>query len=461
MKRVVFAFFSLIFLLLLIGYLLLFTKGGNSVIKPFIRDIIKEKYSSDLHLLEFQLTPKTLQASLEYGKNLDLKVFGDFVLWNQKLDLRIFGKSRGIKNAFSIEGEVTGNFSNFLLKLSSNIASSKTSLVAELSKDDLFRLYLQSKNLNLEDMFLFFNFDHFLVGKANLEINLDKRLKDKGDFKIDFMDLMTVNNFSSIVFFNRLLKSRASGTFEGKLGDNNLFIINGKLKSNLYDFVIDEAYLGINSFRGKYNFMVASVKNAGVISRRDYPVVLEGNFAINNQWDIDFQTQSLGGNVFGKYEAEKLNIIFEQTELDSIFPILGLPQSFLGSFTGELNYKEQEGTGVLQGNIQDFLVRRDKFFDLVYRYTKFDIQKEKFDTFSFYATLKNQKLDIQELNAKSRYIHINSPSMSFDFQRMVVNLPMRVGIQDSFINLKVSGDVRSPQVDFKLGDILKLNRKLF
>ncbi|WP_104697040.1 MULTISPECIES: hypothetical protein [unclassified Helicobacter] len=461
MKKVLFTFFSFTFLLLLAGYSVLFTKGGNNILKPFIRDTIKEKYNKDLYLVDFQLTPKTLHLTLEYGKNLDLKVFGDLTLWNQKLDLRVFGKSKGIKNAFNIEGEVVGDFSNFLLNLMSNIASSKSNLVAEFGREGLSRLYLKSKNLNLEDVFLFFHLDHRLIGRADLEINLDKRIGNRGDFEIDLTKLSMTKNFGSSVLFNRLLKSEASGKIKGKLNDKNLFILDGGLESKLYKITLSEAQLGRDMFSGKYNLLIPSIKNAGVVSRRDIPLEFEGDIVFNDELMFDFQTGSLGGNITGKYEIEKTNIVFKDIELDSIFPILGIPQNFLGRFTGDFNYEVQKKQGVLEGNIEDFSIRRDSFFDLIYRYTKFDIQKEKFNTIPIYATLEGQKLDIHNFGARSHYIGMSSSNISLDFQKMVIRAPIRVNIQDSSINLRVVGDIKSPQVDFKLGDVLKLNKKLF
>lgn len=461
LKKVCISFIILILILSSCSGILLFTKGGNDILKPFLRDIIYRHYSKDIFLKDFRLSLKTLKLTLEYKKILDIIVDGDISLWNQKFDLNVNGKSKAVKNAFSIDGEIHGGYRQLYVKLASNIASSTTDMIAELNSGKLARFYLQSKNLNLEDMFLYLGFDRFMYGRINTSINLDTRLKKQGDLHLDLFDVYFSKNLSSIAFFDRLLKTKINGSFNGVLLDDYHFAITGGVKTPFYTFELKDTKGSVNFLSASYSFDLPSVKQIDGKIKRDFAISGNGSIDFDQFFRIDFITSSLGGNTTAQLETDKLQVDFENVQLDKIFAILGISQDLHGDFEGTFDYAKQNHIGNIQGQIKEFSIKKNKFFDLIYQYTKFDIQKEVFSEIPLNARLQDRKLYIQDIDTKSQNMQLTTKQATLDFKSMRVNIPMTIGIKNSALNLRVFGLMQSPKAEFKLGDILRLDKRGF
>lgn len=460
-KKVCISFIALILFLLFCSCVLLFTKSGNDILKPFLRDAICKYYSKDMFLRDFRLSLKTLKLTLEYRKILDIVVDGDISLWNQKLNLSVNGKSKAVKNAFSIHGEINGSYRQLYIKLASNIASSTTDMVAELSSRKLTRFYMQAKGLNLEDMMLYLGFDGFVYGRVNASINFDKRLAKKGDFSLDLFDVYFSKNLSAIAFFDYLLKTKINGSFNGDLQNDNLFLITGGAKTPFYTFELKDSRAGLGFLDVSYIFELPSVKRIDRKIKKDFGIVGSGSISFDNSFKMDFMTSSLGGNIITQLEAHKLQTSFENVQLDKILSILGISQDLYGDFYGTFDFIKQNRAGKIEGHIKEFSMKKNKFFDLIYQYTKFDIQKEVFAEIPLNARLEGKKLYLQNIDTKSQNMQLVTKEATLDFKSMRMNIPMTIGIKNSALNLRIFGLMQSPQVEFKLGDVLRLDKKGF
>ncbi len=456
-KKIALFLIIAIFVLSLALYFLFFSKEGNKLLRPFLQDYI-QTYSKDLELLSWRLTLDALEAELVYKDFLDLKIFGDFSLFKQTMDLNLVGNSKSIQNAFRVRGSIVGDFKDFLVRLNSNVGLSKSIFAAEFRDRENIGLFLDIKHMELQEILPFFDVDGFARGKIDMHLSIDKREFLEGDLTLKLSDVSILGKFGPLRFFNQVFKSKANGEFSGVLREDDAFLIKGSLKSPLYALHVDEGILGWDVLELDYDLEIPSVRKINPSIRRDFSISGKGKI-VSPQQSIDFESQSFGGKVFANFQQSQLKIDFDAVQTDYVLALLNIPQNFLASFSGSLDYGLISKTGVLQGEVKHLTIRRNSFFDLLYRYTGFNIQDEKFRDTNLYASVNKNFLEILDFSIQGDHIGIASNKMFLNLANSQIDAPLKISIQKSALQLRLKGLVSSPQVEFKLHDILRLDKK--
>lgn len=459
------ALFICVLLLVLVGVVLWFlfaTKVGTRLVRPVFQDYIQRHFDKDIQLKNFRFGLGVVEANFDYKDFLDLKLKGGYSLLLPKFDLNIEGKSKFVKNSFSVHGRLAGDFNGVMVNLSSNIASSKSNLVAEMDYGHVKRMFIDVKKMDLEQMASFFG--RYISGKIDLELLIDARDgTQEGGFKLIAQDLYIPRKLGHLSFVNTLLKSKAQGELRGILESDGGFLVWGDLDAPTYQLHIKEGRINLANLELDYELKIPSVKKINPVARKDFSILAEGKVRGGRLRDEDLQvslqTQSLEGQIFAELVGKKVSADFNRANVDKVLTLLNIPQNFTAELFGQLNYDIGAHQGRFVGEMQNLFIRRNKFFDLVAQYTKFDIQKEHFAPVPLNIGFDGGVANIADLEVNSKHIGITSKKVMLNLERMYIDAPFTLRVQESYINFRLVGLSSAPQLEFKLSDILRLDKK--
>ena len=469
------ALFLSVLALAFVGVVLCFllaTKVGTRLMRPLFEGYMQEHFDKDIQLKNFRFGLGVLEANLGYKDFLDLKLKGGYSLLLPKFDLNVEGKSKFIRSAFKIEGRLAGDFGGMIVNLSSNIASSKSNLVAEMDYSHVKRMFVEVKKMDLEQMASFFG--GYLNGKMDLELLIDTREGARqGEFNLTTQGLYVSRKLGHLSFVNALLKSKAQGEFHGILEGDGRFLVWGDLEAPAYELRIKEGRVNLANLELDYELKIPSVKKISPTARKDFGILASGKVqggkmqgggkagrVLNGEdLEVSLQTQSLGGQVSAELGGGQVGVEFARARADRVLTLLNIPQSFSAELFGRLDYDMSVHQGRLAGEMQNLLIRRNKFFDLIAQYTKFDIQKERFAPVPLDIKLDDAIADISNLEVNGKHIGITSEKIMLNLERMHIDAPFALRVQESSINFRLVGLSSAPQLEFKLNDILRLDKK--
>ena len=453
-KRLVYFFVGCFAFLVLIAYFLLYTTAGNKLLKPYLKSQIASYYPG-LELEFFELTPKKLRAKFNYQGFLDLDLNGSFSLFTQKLDLDLNGKSRSVRKPFEVRGDIRGEIRSFVTNLFTDVAGSKTRLVAEMQKLKLQRLFIDSKDLVLEDFLPLVVENNAVSGKVNFSFL--GNVQTKGNFSLEVFNLKILRKIINYPFLNEILKNASSGQVTGKLDKDEIVDGSGVIKSERYQLELTHILGNINKIQAEYQLDIPSMKTLYPIVRKDFPVHFNGNFSYAKKLELSFDSQSFDGLVQGTLINDIFEVSFEQNSLFKLFAFLGIPQELDADVDGKLNYDTQKYSGDLKTKLTNFSIRHNQFFNLLRRYSGFDIQKENFQPFDFNLSFKNHS-GLASFEIKGDHIDFVSQDFNVNFYDMSLDAPLSVGVNGNFINLRIAGSLQEPKLSFNLSDILKFKQ---
>ena len=100
--RVVYWILGILVVVLAAIYTLLFTRIGNSIIKPYIEKIASEKSGMNIRLDEFKLGISNLDITADVNNALKARVYGNYSLFTQNLDLNYTATTNDL-SSFGVE----------------------------------------------------------------------------------------------------------------------------------------------------------------------------------------------------------------------------------------------------------------------------------------------------------------------------------------------------------------------
>ncbi len=450
------AFIAIIIILLFtLTYALAFTSAGNEISRPIIEKYIQENYSKDLVLKDFKLNNDKINATLIYKDLMQFDIKGNFSLLNQELDLKVFFKSISFRNKINGLALIRGKFKDFKLDLRTNFGEGETIILSNIVNFDLMDLSLKSRRIKTNSFANILPLDPFINGDLNIDLDIKQTNSViNGNLFIKIFK----GNLKSSKIFKEIAQSNIKGEISGPIINSKL-VANGVLKSPLYELVLSKIHGDLENLSLDYEITIPSVKALNNLAKNDFLIFGSGKFSTNfkDKKLLDFATISFDGLNEISLDNDNLKINFQQNNLIKLANFLKFPDNFSGQIDGNLNYFLQNKTGNFSGEILDFKMKKNEFFNLINQYSDFDVTKENFpknplemhfnkDNVTFSTVIRNDNFNIKTSNA------------TYSMENQNISLPLILGIGSSEIKFNLSGKINSPKINFELRNILKLDR---
>lgn len=460
-KRILFALGLVILLGVGAGYFLFYTSGGNHLLKSYAQ-IRLDKMNLNLELKSLALKIGSIDASLVYDDKLEIRAFGDFNVFSQKMKLKLEGKSRSWQYPFSIQGDVNGDLKNLVFNLTSNIAQSKTHIIAEVRHYSLQRLFIDAKGVALEEFLPLFVQNNAMGGLVNFAFY--GNVQTNGSFELDVKNLRTLRRLSHFSFLNQVLKNSASGSIKGKLEGRNITQGSGNIISSAYQIDFSNITGDFSKIKWNYLIKIPSLRMLNPSMRNDFPVEISGVGSYDEKWQLSLASQSFGGQINGEIINHKLNLNFDNNSAARLLGFLRLPQEIGAVVSGTLDYDLSEHMGLLKAQVSSLKIRHNKFFNLIGQYSGFDIQKENFMPFLFTLDIMGHD-GVARFNIEGERLGLESEDFKINFYELGIDAPLSVSVrlnEDKKVrlNLHLEGNINSPKTIFDLREILRLDKNI-
>lgn len=460
-KKILLAIALVVVLFLVAGYSLFFTSGGNRLLKSYLQTKISQNYP-DIKLQKLRMTPTRLDLLAEYLQ-LQIHIFGNFNLLNQKVKLKIEAKTRSWRYPFSIDGEIGGRMKHLLIGLHSNIARSQTSLIAEVHKYHLERLFVDSKSITLEELLPLWIENNPFSGVANLSFYSDA--KTDGQFQVEVQNLYSQRKVSHFALLDWMLKNSASGSIHGKLKGHNIVEGSGSVASKSYRIDFSGIVGDFSKIQWDYALQIPSLKSFNPTIRADFPLEMAGRVNLDSTRHFSFSSQSLGGEIEGRIDGVQANINFNGVNLTRILGLLYISQKVDANFSGNLEYNLNQRAGSLNTEVSSLKIQHNKFFNLVRRYSNFDIQKEEFASFPFILNLRDS-VGVAKFTIQGKKLSFASNHFELNFYDMTMAAPLDMGMQLDgnrrvTLSLQLRGNASAPDIVFDLRHLLQFDGNPF
>lgn len=168
-----------IILILLVGaYSIAFTDFGNSITKPYVEKILKEKTGYDIKLREFDLNIDDFDITAELNNEIAARAKGKYFLFDKSFDfdyalevanLKSFGVE--LNEKMNLNGKAVGNIDKFAVNGSGKAFDSDIKFLANLLEMKPTDLQIDAKNLSVEKILAVAK--QPIYAKGNLDIISD------------------------------------------------------------------------------------------------------------------------------------------------------------------------------------------------------------------------------------------------------------------------------------------------
>ncbi len=233
MKKTALIILSLLILLFLLVYILLFTTPGNALLRPVIESKINDNSPVKISLEKFVLRTDSLKFLLALDKENSFAAEGVYSLFAQSFDLDYrldFTKlsrlsalaDRNLSGALISEGKVSGDLDLFKIKGQSDLARSKTDYAIIAKEMRLDKAAIKLSDLNIEEILNMAGENPYAQGNIDLHVQLfDLTQKDmRGSVLLELkegqLNAKTVQKEFGLSLVKTAVQSQFNASFQGE-----------------------------------------------------------------------------------------------------------------------------------------------------------------------------------------------------------------------------------------------------
>jgi len=259
------------------AYFLLFTGGGNDILKPFVNSYVSTKSGDyDISLTSFRLTPSTIDANITVNSSLNTNIHGNLNLLSQEFDLAYLLVSDHFKmkdftlnEKIDLKGTIKGNPNQVFLDGLGKAINSNLKYSLKTDNKEINDIHIDIKKGNLRSILLLANQKPYLAGKFDLHVNMPK------------LDIRNPKGKASLVLHpgkvNReLIKDDFNITlpkdfrYQADIHSNvkgSYASLDGKIKTSLADLFLENGKIYIKSKKAAANYTL-DIPNLSKLNNR-------------------------------------------------------------------------------------------------------------------------------------------------------------------------------------------------
>jgi len=485
MKKFIIFIIIFLFFMVISGYTVAFTDTGNNIIKPYAKEMIKQKSGFDVEFNKFKIRPTNIDIEAVINTEIPIKINGMLSIFSKNLnlnyDIEILNlNSIGInlKEKMAFAGLIKGTFNDFKATGAGILLGSNVNFDTRIKDFSLLALDLDAKNIELDKILALINKPIYAKGKitATAKIAPQNNIAN-GVASIELTNITTNNEL-------------IAKDFNIKMPEN--FTANGKITADIKDNIITAKSALITPFA-----TLGSQKSIYEISSQtlssDIKVIVDdltkieplisqklkgslkadSNIIITKNKIKNFDTVIywLGGEIKAVLDGEKIVANINSIKLDEILKTLNQPILANGLINGDVRLDSLDFyklNGVAKIKLENGIINHIQAKQIINKDVpsglKFssiaDVRLE--DSVANFTTIANL---INKENKK--IISVDELIGSFDVNQNILKSNFKINIDDlkslSFLtgqkfnaNLNVTGDLLKTQKDLVVNAASKL-----
>lgn len=350
-------FVSIVLFITFLGslvYLLLFTGGGNNLLKPYVKKIIEKKIGHDVSIESMTLKPDFVDFEIIIDKNSTIVINGEVNLLKQNFNLtykidaiNLKTPYVTIKNHMLLNGNISGDLEEYSINGEGVAFNSNMKFLISVKDKKIRKLKINAKNLKIEDVIAFFNKPIYSQGVFNITANLTSNDGKNFDGTIkNIIYFGILNNPMIQKEFGMLLKDTISykGIINSKIQDGviyssgSIFSNVGQLKLTKSEYNIENKNLSLD-----YDLFLPSLEilQYTIGKKLKGGIEVTGNLNMKDQnFLLKAQSKKFGGDInfsiFNK--TAELHLLGLQTQ--KIFDMLDLKRYASALMDGDVEFSD-------------------------------------------------------------------------------------------------------------------------
>ncbi len=443
--------------------------NSKAMKKAYAVTIPKTTFNSKTHV---KLKGKDIDYKMKFNSNLaKVSSSGNFVPDSMSMDL-IYALNikelallkpitgADVRGAFNLNGEVKGNDKNLLVKGKSDVASSKTDFEATLKDFAPATIKASMKNLKLAKVLYMVKQPHYADGVFSLDVDIsDARSgKLKGVVKSSVTKGLLDSRYmtKAYEFKTKMPRTTFSMNTDTTLDGD---IIDTKMKLN-------SSLATLNVKRARFNMVDTSLSSDYVakIPKLDKlffatDTHMKGGMSVNGELksaenlDITFHSKIADGKMDGKLHNDNLHAELKSVATLKVLHMLIYPEIFKSTLNGKVDYNLASSKGTFSGHLVDGKFTKNKMLDMVKKYGKTNLYKERFSG-DVSAKLNREKI-LSSVDLKSKNTSINTKNAKLNTLTQKMNAKVVVKTKKYPLTVTLKGDVMSPKVGIDTKALMK------
>ncbi|MCF6173455.1 MAG: hypothetical protein L3J44_06725 [Campylobacteraceae bacterium] len=341
---------SFLVVLFAIVYMLLFTNGGNNLLKPYVKKTIEKKLNQKIVINSMILKPNFVDFEIIIDERSKIVINGDFNLFDKSFNL-IYKMNLTnlktpyiyIKNRVIIDGVMKGNIENYDINGKGKLFRADVKFLISMSKKTVKSLKIDARHIRPEEVFSLIKKPIYTQGMLDINANL---ISSDG---VNFNGVAKSNIYYGILN-NDVIKSEfgiefgSAVTYKGKINStikNGIINSSGEIFSNLAKLKFNNSKFDIKTkdFDTSFTLKVPNLQALKPLIKQTLIGSAKFNAKVIRKDKIlsaKIVSKKFGGNIVVMLTDRTVNINFANLRSQDIFKMLGGSRYFSSKIDGEI-----------------------------------------------------------------------------------------------------------------------------
>ncbi|MCK5855174.1 MAG: hypothetical protein KAG56_08125 [Sulfurovaceae bacterium] len=438
--------FTLLLILSLSVYYLLFTSFGNEQINTYLSKYLSEKTQNEISIYDCDFTNYPhVEIAMKINKSSDFIVDGLLERGNINLHYHLWGDDikfnhEILPDAIDVRGEIKGELTDIFINGKGMLLGGEGEYQFKKIKTQYREIKAELHDINSKNLFMILKRKTVLDGKADISIdmplfNLEKRKGSieyflaNGKVKIDeTLFPLTLN--SKIVIDN--LKFNYTIDMNSTMGKINF--TDGKFDpkieeiSSMYHFDIYDLTFFEKSLKHKYS--------GGLQAK--------GEMLYKDGFHITGETSKFDGEIYFDYDEKEIALKLEGLSLEKILDEFNYPLLLTSDISGTTTYNIEHKMIVFDNKLTTARLQKNRITDMILSVTKVDMTQPLYDKSSFVGFYQNSIL-VGDLKIDSGKEHLILDKLNVNTKTKKITSGVNIKLHTQEVFAKIYGTTDNPQ----------------
>jgi len=466
-------FYSFLTLLILLGaiYALLFSTPGNSILRPVIEKALDSRIPGKLKLINFRLSPNTINLLITMDKNSMIKLNAKIDLFSESIDgmysidikklsnLPLSGANK-LNGSFKTNGQVSGNWKRLYISGKSDIFGGITKYkitVQRLNALTAVKVYIKAGEIS--KLLAVKLIPAYINGLFNIYANIEMK-RDKLTGRITTKVYNAALNRKVI---NKNWKTKINRDY--KLAFVSKTIIQKGFAKTQIGFKSDPADisskdiridLADKSIKGDYLIKIPDLQKIKFITGMHIRgfATASGTISKGKRLLISGKLLFSAGSARYKLKDALLKVNSDNIKSSKLLYMLFYPQVFRSRGKIRLFYNLKQKKGEFSGRFTDGRIERGLLTDLIKNILHFDITRELYKKTEISGNISKDAIDAN-LDMKSSVTEIFSKRFKIDLNKNTINSKFKIAVKKQNVLADIYGDLKSPKITVDASKLIK------
>ena len=415
-------------------------------------DDVEYKYKLTSNLFKIlssgKLVPEPLKTDINYSLNI------------KKLELLKPITGADIRGSLNLAGTAEGTKEKLIVNAKSDLASSNTNISLILKDFKPSSTVATVKNLKLKKLLYMLNQPHYTDGLFSLEADISDLREGnlKGGITTNLKNGLLDSAYISKAYEFKSKMPRT--TFNSKTVtrlDKNMVDTKVDFNSNIANLDIKSAKFNIkeSSLASDYVLKVNNLDKLFFVTGQHLKgsIFLNGEVKKAEDLDVSAHTKIAKGKIDAFVHNDDFKADLKDIQTLDLLHMLIYPEVFKSTLNAKLDYNLAKSKGKISGHLVDGIFTRNQIFNLIKKYAKFDMYREKFNG-NIYADIDKENI-LTSLDLKSRKASIKTKDTSLNTKTQMIDSKVKIIANNNPIGAEIKGNINRPKVKVDVEDLLK------